>query len=745
MLALAAVGLVALPSRVWKHPQTDFVASGLDRNLAYVSGEKPGDGGRFDGGALELLAAPKSTTTSNFVTTPLERFNVSTKVKVVGGSDTTFRLGIWSPWTQAGYFLLFNGKSHRVTTQVIEGGDVGSILLHGQVVATRALGAYDPSVSYRIELKVLKDSQITMAVNGEDLQVEDRLQSADLEPLRRSSKLSVTASVEGADRPGEAMMTDYFLTLPHQAVWVDKVDDWRARFGVLAIVIGSFMVLAGAYAARSLRRSSWYPLGSVRLRPLEAKGGRSKSSHGRRWLGLVAMLVGVYLVGNFALFGLGGHPFDMVNEKAFAYVANQYGVEALYFLPNMVSFPAIWHGVPMIEAAFPYEPVFAYLFGAIGWVYSTLMLGGRTVDLGSSGLEYLIKAVNVMFGLADGFLIYKILTGLQLTRLWSAVGSILFMFNPAAWFSMSVWGQTHVISVFFVLLTVWAAQRDWPFLAWLSLVAACLTRPQMLIFGLVIGVFLLRRFAVRRNITAISWATIATFVALAPLTLATSPSLPVDVMANNFRIQEAGGNDPALTTVSQDAYSIWPLVTYFRQGASGFYRSFTPSAQALVGSLTYQRVGLIATAMVLLAVIFVLLRRKRDGIMNGEYLPLVALGIVGFLMFMTGLVATHFLLALPFIILCRRWISSGAFFFIVIVWTTTTLVPMYGDMGNVIARLDYPLLSPLHNGVTRFFVELYSWDRFITFATLANIAVLIWIAVVALRPKSQPDLMEATT
>jgi hypothetical protein len=194
-----------------------------------------------------------------------------------------------------------------------------------------------------------------------------------------------------------------------------------------------------------------------------------------------------------------------------------------------------------------------------------------------------------------------------------------------------------------------------------------------------------------------------------------------------------------LTTVSQDAYSIWPLVTYFRQGASGFYRSFTPSDQPLWGPLTYQRAGLVATVVCLVAVVFVLLRRNRGELASAAFLPVVAFGIVAFLMFMTGLVATHFILALPFLILCRRWMRNGPFLFVVIVWTITTLVPMWGDMGSIIARLNYPLLSPVHNPATRFVLELYSWDRFITFATLANVAVLIWIAGVAFRPIAESE------
>ena len=38
----------------------------------------------------------------------------------------------------------------------------------------------------------------------------------------------------------------------------------------------------------------------------------------------------------------------------------------------------------------------------------------------------------------------------------------LFLFNPAVWFSMSVWGQTHVFSLFLVLLAVLLAEKRLP-------------------------------------------------------------------------------------------------------------------------------------------------------------------------------------------------------------------------------------------------------------------------------------------
>ena len=290
-----------------------------------------------------------------------------------------------------------------------------------------------------------------------------------------------------------------------------------------------------------------------------------------------------------------------------------------------------------------------------------------------------------------------------------------------------------MFTLFLLLVAVLAAEMDRPVIAWLALFAACLTRPQVLVFGLLLGVVLLVRVDWRRTLTSLSWAILITFVILLPFTLATSPSLPIDILLNNLHIQEASGNDVALTTVSQDAFSVWPLVTYLVHGASGLQRSFTPSSTPLVGSLTYQTAGQIITIIVLLSVVAFLVLRRNQVRSNGEYLPLVTFGAVAFLMFVPGLLATHFLLAMPFLLLCRRWMSNVAFFYVVATWSVTTLVPMYGDMGVLISSIDYPQLAQANNHVTRLFVYLYTSDRFITVATVANVCAMVWLAMIALR------------
>ena len=139
--------------------------------------------------------------------------------------------------------------------------------------------------------------------------------------------------------------------------------------------------------------------------------------------------------------------------------------------------------------------------------------------------------------------------------------------------------------------------------------------------------------------------------------------------------------------------------------------------------------------MALLLVVGALLLRQRSAIQSGGYIPLVAIGVTSFLMLLTGVVATHFLLALPLLLLCRRWMDPIAYCYVAAVWSISTFVPMFGDMGvaTAAATHGYSLLAPANNPITHFFVNLYAWDRFITAAILANVCALIWLIVLTVR------------
>lgn len=717
--------LTLLPPSVWRSPADDAIYSRFDPNLIYASSGGSGSV-QIDAGSIEMTAPPTTQPTANFFSTPLQKVRVSMNASILENSGATepFRIGIWSPWSESGEFIIFGpAPENDIEAESVEHGSLGTTLIGGQTVSYSVLGHYELAKTYHLGFDIDKPGGVitTTVIGDNGTRGEASLTSRDSPKIFGPVQVALTASANPSAGTSRVVLTNYNLILSHQRVWASKVDDPRASWliavlslaGLLGIGIRLFSVVRNA-AGRLTNRLDR----NLRINP---------------W---IVGAVFLYLAGNALLFPTGAHPFDMGDQQLYAYVSRAYGAAQLFFLPNVVSLASVWSGVPYGEFAFPYEAVTAYLSTAIGWLNSIVFAGGGTFPLDSARLEYLIKSINVLFGLADAGLIYLILRTIGTSEKWSVIPAGLFLFNPAVWFNMSVWGQTHVISLFFVLAAIYAAESRLPFWAWLALAAACLTRPQMLVFGLLLGIVFLKKFSWQENLSAVSWTVIVTFVALTPVTLATSPSLPIDVLLHNLNVQEAGGNNPTLTTVSQGAYSIWPLITYFAHGTSGTLRAFTPSAEALVGSLTYQRAGQLLTLGGLLVVSTGLWLRKQATDTPGGYLPMVTLGIVSFLMFLTGIVSTHFLLALPLVIMCRQWMSREAYFFVVAAWSVTTLIPMFGDMG--VALINHPgeFLSPVHNPVTKLVMDVYSWDRFITVGIVANICALILLASVALRRSS---------
>jgi hypothetical protein len=733
-LAFLIAVVTLIPAEVWAHPAIDAEYRGFDPNLVYASNGGSGVVA-VSAGFVDIKASANATPSINLLTTPLRRIRASVTVDVVenGGTVEPFRIGMWSPLNGTGYFVVFGaGPTNGITAETISGGGKGRTLVGGKVLDQVNLGSYTRGKSYQVVFLADREQGVIsgQVFDNGTLVGQRSVTSRDFPAIFLPVRLSLTASAAGDGGSTHVTLRDYHLVLLHERFWASKAVDTKAQV-ILVLLAAASLLLVAVTIARSRNRIVAVAAG------IRGLLGRARlATRGRRLLlACVAAAVAVYLVGNALLFQLGGQPFDMGGAKVFAYVGGADGPLQLYYLPNLVSLARIWKGEPNIEAGFPYGPVMAYLFTGIGWVHSFVLAGGGVFGPGGWRLEYLIKAVNVLFGLGDTGLIYLILRRIAVPQRWRLVAAALFLFNPAVWFSMSVWGQTHVISVFFVLLAIWLAECGVALWAWFALAAACLSRPQMLVFAFLFGIVMLRKFSWRQNAIALSWAVIVTFLFLLPLTFLTSPSFPLDVQLNTIYIQEAGGNDRVLTTVSQGAYSVWPLITYLTHGASGLARISVPSSETLIGPLSYQRASQILTILAMLLTAAGLLMRGRSTLSAGGYIPMIALGITSFLMLLTGIVSTHFLLALPFLVLSWRWIRGDGYFYVVAIWTITSLVTMYGDMGNVIWAEDYPLLAPANNAITTFFVNLYSWDRFMTFGVVGNVCAVVWLAFAAFRTK----------
>lgn len=722
LVAGAMLAFVAIPGNVWKPAQVDLSLNGFDPNLVYRVG-----GVVVTSAETDLISIGSQTSITNFVTTTRERFTARLDAEILENARTVepLRIGVWSPWSRDGSFIVFGpSPKNQISLERMINGTAGPTL-EGGFTHDTPLATYSLGQKYHLSIDVNRSAGTILAtVSGGGIDVSSRLERSDAPALFRDDQMSLVASSTPGAGAGAVSLTNFVLSVPHQRSFAVRVQDPFAS-GILAglALLGAAAMIR--FATHAYRNGSLYFSGPT------------------AWPGFLAQWAIVpcviCVVGNALLLPLAGHPFDFANEEFYAYVARNYGPAQLYFLPDVVSFPKIWGGVPWVQASFPYEPVIAYLFTGAGWITSVVFAGGGPISLATPLIGYVIKSINIAFALGDGALIYLILKNVDVSERWRRAGAALFILNPAVWFSASVWGQTHVMSIFFVLAAMLFAQQRRPTLAWLALAAGCLTRPQMLVFGLLLGAVFFRKFPWRENVVSLSVTVITAFIALVPFMLATSPSLPIDIFLNVAHVEQGGGNQASLTTVSQDAYSIWPLVTYFARGASSLDRLFLPSQEALVGSLTYQTAGQLLTGALLAFLVGVLLLKKRADLDAGGYIPAVAIGIAGFLMLLTGIVSTHFLLALPLLVLCRRWMDPIAYLYVVTTWTASTLIPMFADMSIALSGQNQSF-APDHNPVVHFIVVLYASDRFITVATVGNVCALIWLGILALRGSGKRSL-----
>jgi hypothetical protein len=545
--------------------------------------------------------------------------------------------------------------------------------------------------------------------------------------------MSVSAVGSGT---AAASLENLRIGLPQQRWLAMRVDDQRALLLTVGLAGLCLLLLIAALftlGVRKLRRARQ----SADTKGLSYGQGRGPIVIRRRTLVLALAGILAYLAVNVASFQLASHSFDMMGEKSFSYVGAVYGTPDIYFLSAISSPANVWGGIPYAGEIFPYGPIMAYIFTGIGWLYRIFLAGPGDLRLDTFQLEFLIKTTNVLFGLADSLLIYAILHRLGVRLKWCMIASALFLLNPATWFVMSVWGETQTISLLFILLSVWFGLRGYGVAAWLSLGAASLTRPQIAVPVLIVGVFLLRSFSFKRSVHAISWTVIAVFLVLTPLLLTTAPSLPLDYITQSINAQNPVGSGAAkYIYVSYDGYNLWPLLTYFVSGQVGKARLYFPASEPLWSGLSYTFVSNAATLAFVATLLLGLLFKRRLATRGLILLPFLAAATLGLVVLRTGVSPHHFLLALGLLIVSiASFRSVGGYLAIVGLLTLTTFVSLYGSLGVALASAPEfgPPLDPRTNSVTRLFIALYQSDRFITLATLANVVSLLILAIVAFR------------
>src|SRR5260370_5363801 len=150
-------------------------------------------------------------------------------------------------------------------------------------------------------------------------------------------------------------------------------------------------------------------------------------------------------------------------------------------------------------------------------------------------------------------------------------------------------------------------------------------------------------------------------------------------------------------------------------GEHGLARMWSPSTIDIHGSLTYGQLAATLSVLFVLLTGGLLLFSKRLVSRHGQYFPVVAFGMLGWLMLTPGLISRYFVYAIVLVLLCRKALSTATY-----IWITgsLTLIAFVTSFGHL--ALDFlgngaksVVLNPTNNEVSQFVFALFSDDRFI--------------------------------
>jgi hypothetical protein len=147
----------------------------------------------------------------------------------------------------------------------------------------------------------------------------------------------------------------------------------------------------------------------------------------------------------------------------------------------------------------------------------------------------------------------------------------------------------------------------------------------------------------------------------------------------------------------------------------------------LFGSVNYGQVAAAISVLFVIGVGAVLFLRRRVSTQPGQYLPLLAFGLFGWLLVTPGLISRYIVYAIVAIILCRGVFSALDYIYALAVMTVIAVMSIYGHLA--LDFLAYSggsnILSPTNNPISEFLFSTFSSDWFITVASTSNIALLI--------------------
>lgn len=547
-----------------------------------------------------------------------------------------------------------------------------------------------------------------------------------------SLRMSISVRSSSTYGLGAAELTDYRLDVFHQRWLAVKISDWRPRLLSILLVLAT-LALCWPAISRFI----------VQLRhKIAALTSRRVITISPNAILAALAFISVFVVGNVLLSRIGSLNADVVGARVWVYTAAQHGPAALYTWPNVSSAEAAqWRGLPLQEAGFPYGPVMAYIFGALGLVYRFALHQPVTGPSDLSQIDILVKATIGLFALADAAIAYLILRTRGIGTVRSRLVMIALVLNPAIWFAGSVWGTTQTISLPFLLLAIYFFDRRSLTACWVFVIAAVLTRPQNIFVVAILVLVMLRVTNLNALLRSFALAVMATFTYLLPFALLLSPTLPADILANALFLHVGNGNDAWTMPLSFGGMSIWPLVSQITAHVHGADRILYLATHPLTGSVSYYQAGSALLAVFLLVSAALVFWRGKRLVAAGRLPIILAATSLGTFLLNTATPSYHLVLALVLIALTRSALSRRVYWACLGGITLTTFLSMYAMGAYWLA--GHPVwgvgIYDPHSPITRLMRTLPTSDWFVTTLCLINLAIFITLIYAAYRPV-RPDV-----
>jgi hypothetical protein len=129
-----------------------------------------------------------------------------------------------------------------------------------------------------------------------------------------------------------------------------------------------------------------------------------------------------------------------------------------------------------------YPPVYLLFLWVLGLLFAPL-----------GGLSDAVKLIPIFGDMALAYLVFGMAQDLGASRRRALIAAAIVILNPITWFNSAIWGQADVVGSVFMLLGLRELLRDRRELAAVFAVIAALTKIQLGILGVLVGLVILRR------------------------------------------------------------------------------------------------------------------------------------------------------------------------------------------------------------------------------------------------------------